>query len=476
MANFFYQWQKGKRTQSPLCYRIYELPEESFIEMANWLLKNEAVSDLIRFNDKNYKRWAKAFASQGLSSKDNAEQQLVLVIEQFRLDEFDVISDNRIKRPTYQREIHDVNGLKAIVVSKDDSPLSIAMEFKMPLRKILKYNDLIQGDTFKDNQFVFLEAKRKRSEENRKIHIVRSGEMLYDISQIYGIELDELCKLNRINFDDKIAEGESVHLYSPAIVPPRLENEKPRKHHYVENLPSGDDDEMINLPPGRSDLPVFGENDKITNSPQKVKPYDGYVRVQPIEKPKDYVAPVPSDSDISAAPQPIIDENVPPSKPEFPKKKKDDDGENTGFIEKPKENKTDDVDIMSPPGKPIPGPKTKKKLEGAPVPIFEENPTDEGMLSDESVSDLPPGPGSKIRLKYKKNDVKSNDKDKNKEKPKANDEDEKPPVPRDGYHIVKKGETLYRISTQYKVPVYKIKKWNNLKSNTIEIGQELRIK
>lgn len=40
-------------------------------------------------------------------------------------------------------------------------------------------------------------------------------------------------------------------------------------------------------------------------------------------------------------------------------------------------------------------------------------------------------------------------------------------------HVVKAGETLYRISRQYGVSVDKVKKWNKLQDNTIEIGQKL---
>ncbi len=43
-------------------------------------------------------------------------------------------------------------------------------------------------------------------------------------------------------------------------------------------------------------------------------------------------------------------------------------------------------------------------------------------------------------------------------------------------HTVKPGETLYSISQEYNVSVKKIKEWNNLSSNNLEVGQELRIK
>jgi LysM repeat protein len=44
------------------------------------------------------------------------------------------------------------------------------------------------------------------------------------------------------------------------------------------------------------------------------------------------------------------------------------------------------------------------------------------------------------------------------------------------YHTVTKGETLAKIADKYNVTVAELKKWNNLKSDTIEIGQKLIVK
>ena len=43
-------------------------------------------------------------------------------------------------------------------------------------------------------------------------------------------------------------------------------------------------------------------------------------------------------------------------------------------------------------------------------------------------------------------------------------------------HTVKKGETLNSISKKYGCSVNDLKKWNNLKSNTVKVGQKLKIK
>ena len=43
-------------------------------------------------------------------------------------------------------------------------------------------------------------------------------------------------------------------------------------------------------------------------------------------------------------------------------------------------------------------------------------------------------------------------------------------------HTVKKGETLSSISRKYGCTVNDLKKWNGLKSNTVRVGQKLKIK
>ncbi len=42
-----------------------------------------------------------------------------------------------------------------------------------------------------------------------------------------------------------------------------------------------------------------------------------------------------------------------------------------------------------------------------------------------------------------------------------------------GVHVVKPGETLYRISRRYAVTVDKVRKWNKLPDDIIEVGQRL---
>ncbi len=48
-------------------------------------------------------------------------------------------------------------------------------------------------------------------------------------------------------------------------------------------------------------------------------------------------------------------------------------------------------------------------------------------------------------------------------------------TPRIGYHLVKKGETLYRLSNMYSASIEDLMQWNNLNSSSISVCQHLRV-
>ncbi len=82
---------------------------------------------------------------------------------------------------------------------------------------------------------------------------------------------------------------------------------------------------------------------------------------------------------------------------------------------------------------------------------------------------------AKKEAEEKKNDPPKEDKQEEKEVTPPKKE-EKPKEVNPVYHVVKKGETLYRLKVMYGTPVEEIKKMNGLTSNLLSIGQRLRVK
>ena len=489
-GELFYKWERGEKVKRPSCFRVYSKPEESFLEFTNVVANHNEIASLVSYEEVNYKRWIKKLVEIGFSKK--SEDQMLRVIEQFTLVEFDEIQHTEITHKSTKREVYSINGLKAVVAKSNDTPLNIASELEMPYHKILKYNDLEEGEVFVENQYIFIEAKRKRSKINEEFHVLRTGETLYDIAQLYGIRLKSLCKLNHVQYDDKVASGERVYLVESAPVRPRIQGERPPARP-KEAMVAPAKPKMVApakpkmAAPAKPETEALAKPEIIVTEPiakaEEVKEKPAERRIPPkkptkaekeeevlsyINKPKiektNYVIPAPGKADVEVivnsqvqmenqAAQPIMES---PSKPKKPRKSKFDTGtkqkETIAEILKPNENKPKKL-----PHSNAFGSEEEAIINQGPAkPDFSDLMNPGLSDTDETFEDSAPFP------QFDMNDE-------------VKEEEKILPVKRDGYHIVLKGETLYRISVNYGVTVGQIRKWNKLADNTILLGQELKI-
>ena len=49
------------------------------------------------------------------------------------------------------------------------------------------------------SMLLYLEKKKRKASKDYIVHVLRSGESMYSISQKYGIRLDRLYKLNKMS-------------------------------------------------------------------------------------------------------------------------------------------------------------------------------------------------------------------------------------------------------------------------------------
>jgi LysM repeat protein len=88
--------------------------------------------------------------------------------------------------------------------------LAIAQEYDIPLSRLLEYNDMDNEEVLVKNQLIYLQRKRRTG--NNEVHIVASGETLYDISQAEAIRLENLLEYNKLHKSVQPAVGEKLYL------------------------------------------------------------------------------------------------------------------------------------------------------------------------------------------------------------------------------------------------------------------------
>jgi LysM repeat protein len=208
---------------SPKCFKVYDSPAESYIDHAKWLVNNSEFTNLFYIESTNYKRWAKGLEALNYKSYPDYADQLIQVIELYELynvdkeiEKFQDVAEPEKpeNKTTYlvNDQIYYNNDIKAVIAGEDETPLELAARMKIPLRKVLKYNDIQLSDGFYPGQYVYLDRKKSKFNGEKAVHQVTQTDNIYLIGQQYGIRLDKLLKLNQLKKGEEPNINEKIYL------------------------------------------------------------------------------------------------------------------------------------------------------------------------------------------------------------------------------------------------------------------------
>jgi|GEM_PF-31211 len=122
----------------------------------------------------------------------------------------------------YRSGIFTINQVKVVSAKKGDTPYEVAVRYDITVKKLLKFNDLRQGDKLITNQYVFLQRKRGKYRDPKTYHIVSAEDNIYIISQLYGIKLNSLKSRNLLVGKEEPAIGAKIYLNGKAKTKPIL--------------------------------------------------------------------------------------------------------------------------------------------------------------------------------------------------------------------------------------------------------------
>ncbi|PWK22621.1 LysM repeat protein [Arcicella aurantiaca] len=105
---------------------------------------------------------------------------------------------------------YEINGKKGILARQGDTPESIAERAGINLKRFLKFNDLDDNDRIIPNEVYYLKRKDRRAVV--AYHTVEGYETLWKISQMYGVQLEDLMTKNRITQIQRLQKGRLLWL------------------------------------------------------------------------------------------------------------------------------------------------------------------------------------------------------------------------------------------------------------------------
>ena len=206
------------------CFRAYDNAKQSYEDHSKFLRNNQRYATLFQLGPTDYRAWARGLKACGYATNPRYADNIINIIERYRLDQYDhakeydhFMADRYSAKehqasPTGFHPITKCNKNYYIVARKGDTFRSLEKETGISRRKLAKYNERDKDDTLLAEDIIYLQKKQKKASKafKNKPHIVKAGESMYSIAQMYGMRLKSLYKMNHMSPDDSITAGQQL--------------------------------------------------------------------------------------------------------------------------------------------------------------------------------------------------------------------------------------------------------------------------
>lgn len=111
------------------------------------------------------------------------------------------------------RQMYKTNGVPFVYSQEGESYASIANDYHLFLREILRFNDAVSDKRLAPGTIVYLQPKKSQTKRGLDKYISdEGGETLYELSQRFGVKLKDLCKMNDLGRDYVTKPGDELDL------------------------------------------------------------------------------------------------------------------------------------------------------------------------------------------------------------------------------------------------------------------------
>ena len=129
-------------------------------------------------------------------------------------------SDEQVNPNNYRVTVNSYNGygvyrsnyVSYVVAKEGDTFESIAKIFEISPSMLRRFNDVSKSAKLTKGSIVYIERKQTHWFGSEMQHTVARNQNIYSISQLYGIRLKSLIKMNKINEGEDVRPGDIVRL------------------------------------------------------------------------------------------------------------------------------------------------------------------------------------------------------------------------------------------------------------------------
>lgn len=222
------------------CFRKYRNAAESFRDHSDFLRYRDRYAFLFDLEITDYKSWCYGLKKAGYATDPQYAQRLIKIIEDYGLYRYDremyakyernsnilppspnelmKVMELKPSKKSYlykyskNRTIYVRNGVPYVLAGDMDTYESIADEYNLFTREILRYNDLKKPIKLVPGTVVYIQGKRHKAQKHMDVHIAIEGDTYYKIAQKYGVRMKDLFKYNDYKNGDILHPGDEIFL------------------------------------------------------------------------------------------------------------------------------------------------------------------------------------------------------------------------------------------------------------------------
>ena len=232
------------------CFRKYGSLEDSYRDHSDYLKAKTRYAFLFELNITDYKGWARGLKKAGYATSPSYAESLIRIIEDFGLNKYDDMEVGDRSNHTRHRhsrtamttrETGEMNRVKFIRAVAGDTYESLSVELGKLGWELPEYNDAGISDSLVPGQAIFIQPKRNRAQAGKKDYVLKPGETMRGVSQLFAIKLERLYALNLIRPGTTPEPGTKLQLRK-ALKAPRVAVPKSR-----EKISGGNEEDDIKV-------------------------------------------------------------------------------------------------------------------------------------------------------------------------------------------------------------------------------------
>jgi LysM repeat protein len=181
------------------CFRVYKDARESYRDHSEFL-KRKRYSALFELDKNDYRNWALGLKQAGYATNPKYPDMLINIIDKYQLHQYDQPETENEKLKREDRVFTEINA-NIPQEKKKFTPVVVP-----PSKQIIKAPDTLKIGTPK-----VYTVSPSAIEPVPETYVVKKGDTLFNISSRFGITIDDIKALNKLN-DDGIKIGQKLIL------------------------------------------------------------------------------------------------------------------------------------------------------------------------------------------------------------------------------------------------------------------------